>query len=245
MNKLIGAAFLLSMMVLGGCATTPQPPVTLAADHWQQPGQRVGIYVAPIKEPEFYMEGDVRLLDYAINAAVMAPVMGHFSSLDLSDYTTLSDEIRQYLEGEGVIVRVLAEDAGIDDAADFPDPNKEDTLYFADKDFTRLKSRFGIDQLLLIKPKRVGVARPYHSFVPLSNPRAVFELNGELVDLNDNRLLWFAHINHAQHVRGNWDEPPVFPGLTNGFYAALESAKQEVHEHLHRRMEQQAKVEPE
>lgn len=231
----------LVLLFLGGCATAPQPEVRLSSQYWESSSKTVGLFVAPIGEPQLYMEGDVRLLDYAINAAVMSPVTGHFGKLDLSDFEALRDEIAAHFRDQGVQV-VLVDEIQRDGLSDFADPNKEDADYFARKDYTKLADKYGIDQLLLIETQRVGVARPYQGFLPMGEPRAVFELQGQLIDMRDNRLLWYADVQHQQFASGSWDEPPAYPGLTNGFYAALEAAKQHVREHLQHNVEPKAQL---
>lgn len=230
------------MLSLIGCASTPLPPISLNSSYWEQHDQRLGIYVASAEKPQLYMEGDVRLLDYAIIKAVMSTVSSHFEGLDISDYEKLRDELNGRFSQEGRSVQLIAENLEIDALPAFTDPDDADTIYFAKSDYSEFKDKLGVDQLLIIIPRRVGLARPYHGFLPLGDPRAIFEVHGELVDLHTNRLLWNADIKQANFSSGAWDEPPTYPGLTNAFYAALEAARQQVLSDLHRKNEKQAKL---
>ena len=225
------------VLLLAGCATTPQPEISLANNYWDNPDQNVGVYVGLAKIPQFYMEGDVRLLDYAINAGVMSALTNHLEKLDISDYSILRDEIADILSDQGKSVKLLIENNLTDDFPSFEDRNKEDTIYYAIKDYTELKKKLGIDQLLIIKPSRIGIARAYYGFMPMGDPRAVFEVHGELVDLQTNQLLWYANVKHEKYSSGNWDEPPSYPGLTNSFYSALEETKRELLSHFIRNSE--------
>ncbi len=237
MDRLKVFVLLLGVLLLGGCASTPQPAVPLVDAYWEDTDHKLGVYVQSAEKPSLYMEGDVRLLDYAINAAAMAPVKKHFEGLEVSDYEKLSDEIIKELSEQAKHVQLLRDDQNIEGLPAFEDPNKEDAIYFSENDYSAFKKKYGIDQLLVIVPKRVGLARPYHGFIPMGDPRAVFEVHGELVDLDTNQLLWYADVMRANFSSGEWDEPPSYPGLTNGFYAALEAVKQEVLTHLKRKPE--------
>jgi len=223
------------MFLLAGCATTQQPSVPLKSDFWSDSNHQVGVYVKSIDKPELYMEGDVRLLDYAINAAAMSTVTEHFESLDVSDYETLRSDIYKRLVEEGMHAVVLRDEMTIDDMPGFEDPDKDDTVYYAEKDYSAFKKKYGIDKLIVVVPKRVGLARPYYGFVPTGDPRAVFELHGELIDLGTNQLIWYTDVSEENYASGAWDEPPKYPGLTDRFYASLEKAKQDVMNHLQKK----------
>jgi hypothetical protein len=233
--KVIIAIF--SILLLMGCATTPQPSVPLVDAYWESSDQKVGVYVQSVEKPEFYMEGDVRLLDFAVNSATMSSLKKHLAGLDVSDYESLREQINKRFLDQGKSVTLLIDHQKIEDFPTFEDPNKEDAIYYSAKDYSSLKKKYMVDQLLVIVPKRVGVARPYYGFMPMGDPRAVFEVHGELVDLETNQLLWYADVLRANYSSGKWDEPPTYPGLTNSFYAALEAAKQEVLTHLQRNVE--------
>lgn len=233
---------LLAVSMLASCAIAPQKPVVINNTYWDQQNQRVGVYVQPIEAPQFYTEGDVRLLDYAVISMAMATVKEHFAQLDTSDYELLRDDISSYFSQAGKMVKLISEDIKIDNLPSFNDPNSNDETYFASKDYSKLKEKLDVDQLLLIKARRVGLARPYASFVPMGDPRAIFELEGELVDLSNNQLLWYSTITSVGFSSGEWDEPPAYPGLTNAFYASLESVKQKVMAHFQRNLDKQAKV---
>ena len=237
MDKLKVTIAFVSVLLFTGCATTPQPAVPLVDTYWEVLNQTVGVYVQLVEKPEFYMEGDVRLLDFAVNAAAMGSLKKHVEGLDVSDYESLREEIYKKFLEQGKSVTLLNDVQKIADLPAFEDPNKEDTIYYSAKDFTALKKKYKIDQLLVIMPKRVGVVRPYYGFIPIGDPRAVFEVHGELVDLETNQLLWYADVLRANYSSGKWDEPPAYPGLTNSFYTALEAAKQEVLTHLHNKVE--------
>jgi len=233
--KSIARLGLLCLIFLSvGCATV-QPPVSMGSEFYESENKSVGVIVQHKDEPEFYMEGDVRLLDFAIIAAATSQLSSHIKTLDPKDFDLVVDEIQAALGQEGFSVTRLDRPVDVEALKDFADADPKDTVYFADKDFSALQSELGVDYLLMLTVTRAGVARGYHGFVPMSGPRAVFELQGQAVELATNKLVWYKHIATANSPRGQWDEPPDFPGLTNSFYVALENAKQRVVQDIKRR----------
>lgn len=227
--KLLGCG--LAGLLVTAC-TAPQPPVALSGDFFQNANARVGLALQHPETPTFSTEGDVRLLDMAIIAAATASLNAHTKTLDLSDFRTVEAELTALLQQKGFAVQGVTPVPDRKQLQSFKDPDPKDTAYYAAKNMTPLASELGVDYLMLIDLYRVGFARPYSGFIPLAPPRAVFDIQGQLVDLRTNRLLWYTGIHKANMTDGNWDEPPGFPGLTNSFYTTLEQAKMEIVEAL-------------
>ena len=75
-----------------------------------------------------------------------------------------------------------------------------------------------------------GIWRPTSgsvSIVPTSVPMAQVFGQGMVVDLADNKLLWFKPFAVVQAAQGEWDEPD-YPNLTNAFYQAMDSSRQQM-----------------
>jgi uncharacterized membrane-anchored protein len=216
---------LLTVAFSTGCATI-QPPVSMSKDFWHSNGKTVAVNYVPLDRPSFYMEGDVRLLDYAIISAATANLSSHLKTLDSTDFDLVKDEVKLALEQQGFQVVVLEEPIDPEKLDSFSDPNSDDHIYFARKDYTPYQEKLNIDFLLNLRVSRMGVARMYHGFLPLADPRGIFDVHGEVIDLTSNKLLWYQDISESVSSNGNWDEPPSFPGLTNSFYIALDQARQ-------------------
>jgi hypothetical protein len=223
---------LLAIVLSTGCATI-QPPVSMSKDFYQSNGKTVAVNYTPLEKPSFYMEGDVRLLDFAIISAATSSLSSHLKTLDSTDFDLVKEKVKLSLEQHGFQVIVLEEPIDPEKLDSFSDPNSDDHIYFARKDYTSYKEKLNIDFLLNIQVSRMGVARMYHGFLPLADPRGVFDVHGEVVDLTTNKLLWYQDISESVSSNGNWDEPPSFPGLTNSFYIALEQARQRTVNKLH------------
>jgi hypothetical protein len=50
---------------------------------------------------------------------------------------------------------------------------------------------------------------------------------GMVVDLADNKLLWFKPFAVVQAAQGEWDEPN-YANLTNAFYQAMDTSRQQM-----------------
>ena len=227
MKSIAKLGLLLLVFLSVGCATV-QPPVSIGSEFYESNNKSVGVIIQHKDAPEFYMEGDVRLLDFAIIAAATSKLSSHVKKLDAKDFDLVVDEIQTALSQEGFTVARLDRPLDIEALKDFADADPKDAIYFAKKDFSSLRSELGVDYLLTLTVARLGVARAYHGFIPMSDPRAIFEIDGQVVDLATNKLVWYKRIATSSSPSGQWDEPPDFPGLTNSFYVALENAKQRV-----------------
>lgn len=227
MKLILKALISIVIVALVGCVHV-QPDVNVAPDFWQAKNKSIGIFLMSNNKPGFHMEGDVRLLDYAVNASAMSSLTSHAEKLDVADMNLLASDLKSSLEKQGFTVKILDETINADKLKEFNDPNDKDTTYFEVKNYADLKTQLNVDYLALLNVTRLGFARPYQGFIPLAAPRAVVDIHGELIDLSNNQLVWYKNIQESSSVTGEWDEPPEFPGLTNSFYTALESAKQRV-----------------
>ena len=50
---------------------------------------------------------------------------------------------------------------------------------------------------------------------------------GMVVDLADNKLLWFKPFAVVQAAQGEWDEP-TYSNLSNAFYQAMDTSRQQM-----------------
>lgn len=95
------------------------------------------------------------------------------------------------------------------------------------KDMTPMKAMYGVDRLLLVNVFVTGATRSYYSLVPTSVPMAQVGGQGMVVDLADNKLLWFQPFAAVQAAQGEWDEPN-YANLSNAFYQAVDNSRQQM-----------------
>ena len=241
MPRLIKASLVSLSLLLFGCASTSHPPIVLEKNFWTKKDQKIGIYVDMQTKPLFYMDGDVRLLDYAINAAATSTLSSYVEKLDDSEFNSVAQDLQTAAQSHGYTAEIISQKIDPSKLKDFKDPDSKDTTYFEEKNFSALKAALGVDYLVFIKVNRVGVARPYKGFIPLADPKAILEASGELIDMSSNQLLWSSPIMESTAANGQWDEPPNYPGLTNSFYVSLAAAKQQIISEIGQQTQQSAK----
>jgi hypothetical protein len=95
----------------------------------------------------------------------------------------------------------------------------------AKKNFSLLQKKYNVDRLLVINVTAVGFIRTYSAYFPTSDPKAVLEGSGFIVNLKNNTYEWYLPVSIIRAADGTWDEPPKFPGLTNAYFQTLELGK--------------------
>lgn len=218
---------LATVVLLAGCAT-PQVPVPLDQNFYQSEKKNVGLLLEVPEKPGLALEGNIGLLDLAIISAATSSLSNHIESQDIAEFLSVKENLRNNLSQEGFTLVEIEAPEKAPKLAKFKDPDSKDAIYYADKDHRGFANSHHVDYLLKLNAKRVGLARPYHAFVPLDAPRAIFEIHGELIDLSDNRLVWYGDIAQSAYTSGEWDEGPDFPGLTNTYYVVMNKAREDI-----------------
>src|SRR5690606_6403031 len=90
-------------------------------------------------------------------------------------------------------------------------------------DFSKAAKADEVTHVLVVEFDFVGVRRSYSSYIPTSAPQVVILGATYLVDLSSNTYKWYKPLAVYRNAEGEWDEPPVFPGMTNAYYEAVES----------------------
>jgi hypothetical protein len=78
--------------------------------------------------------------------------------------------------------------------------------------------------LILFDIKKYGTLRDYYGFIPLGDPLGLFMVNGMLINLEDNEYFWLVKMEEeesTQPVKGEWDEEPDYPNLTQAINRAM------------------------
>lgn len=204
------SALLLAMLAfLSGCMTMYKP-IPLDASFWQDRQPVIGVAAEVLPEAGLVMLGQQGLLDVAINKGNAAPMVDRLKQLDVKRAAAISDNLAKGLSGRGFKVSNLS----TLDAKAFPELKPAaNAEQYSPRDFSSLKSK-GVDRLLLVSVVNVGAARNYYGFIPTSPPRAMFTVKGMLIDLKDNKLLWYNTHQATAAVVDPWDQAPDFPNLS-------------------------------
>jgi hypothetical protein len=213
-----------ALVQLAGCASNPQLPVSFGDNALAAQSGRVGVAMTAMPKVDTSFPGADCLLCLATAATANSSLTRHTHMLTGDELLTIKDGIADRLRKKGVDAVVIAENLNIKQLKDFSGGG----VNIAKKDFRPLKDQYKVDHLVLIDITRLGFVRNYAAYISRGDPIA--ELDGTLavVNLATNAYDFYQEINQSKGSEGGWDEPPDFPGLTNAYYAVIESGKDAV-----------------
>ncbi len=84
------------------------------------------------------------------------------------------------------------------------------------------------DELFIVTPWRVGATRDYYGFIPLGAPKAICILEGELINVKNNKILWRYKTEISSSIDGPWDQPPLYPNFTAALRRAIKFSKEDI-----------------
>lgn len=209
---------------LAACASNPQLPVLFGDHALAAQSGRVGVAMTALPKVDTSFPGAGCLLCLATAATANSSLTRHTHMLTGDELLTIKDGIADRLRKKGVDAVVITENLDIKRLKDFSGGG----VNIAKKDFRPLKDQYKVDHLVLIDIARLGFVRNYAAYISRGDPIA--ELDGTLavVNLATNAYDFYQEINQSKGAEGGWDEPPDFPGLTNAYYAVIESGKDAV-----------------
>ncbi|MED7667224.1 hypothetical protein GXB78_08445 [Pseudomonas moraviensis subsp. stanleyae] len=215
------ALALLAVLTLTGCAHV-QPPVPLDKQFWDAKEPTIGVAITVVPSPVLALTGNQGILDYAINAGVNSKLSANVETWQVRDLETLPDAIVAKLQAKGYKAKRIDEKV---DLKTFKEVDFREG--YMTKDMTPMKVAHGIDRLLLVSIYATGATRSYYSVVPTSVPMAQVGGQGMVIDLADNKLLWYQPFAAVQAAQGEWDEPS-YTNLSNAFYQAMDNSRQQM-----------------
>jgi hypothetical protein len=214
------------LVLIAGCATT----VPLESSFWDRKGVRVGVALATLPDAHAHRVGGEMLLDMAINKAMAAKLDTRMRQVAPKMIGGVTDKFVQRLNEKGFKAKKISEQIPLDAFPKFTGQASGNARMFG-KDLRGLAQKHNIDMLLLVTVNRYGTLRNYYGFIPLGNPRALFDVRGQMIDLANNQLLWQTQLSDDQAtmaVEGEWSQPPEYPNLV----ASLEQAMNKSMGHL-------------
>lgn len=209
--------------LLAGCAGPVQQPVNLAADYFSSGKAktgRIGVVMSELPKPDTQFPGAGCLLCLAVANGAHSALTKEVQTFSTDELKPLPAALVAALKKQGLDAVLIAEPLKV---ADLPDLGASDPTNKARKNYGALKTKHGVDRLLVIHITNLGVWRSYSAYVPTDVPKAVLYGNVQLVELGSHALEWYLPLNLSRAAEGAWDEPPKFPGLSNAYYQVLES----------------------
>lgn len=222
--RLAAAALALAFVtLLSGCAGPVQQPVNLASDYFSS-GKvktgRIGVVMSELPKPDTQFPGAGCLLCLAVANGAHSALSKEVQAFSTDELKPLPAALVAALKKQGLDAVLISEPLKV---GDLPDLGAADPTNKARKNFGALKSKHGLDRLLVVHITNLGVWRSYSAYVPTDVPKAVLYGNVQLVDLGTHALEWYLPLALSRAADGAWDEPPKFPGLSNAYYQVLES----------------------
>lgn len=215
--------FILSAIVVfvSGCTSVPQQSVSLSHNAFNSQAGRIGVAMTALPKQDIRLPGADCLLCIAAASIANSSLINHTKTLSYEDLPTLKNRLADLLRKKGADVTVIEGNLNLESLRDFStkEPN------FARKDFSPLRQKYNIDRLLVIDIVAIGFIRTYSAYIPTSDPKALLEGTGYMVNLKNNAYDWYQPISVTRSTDQNWDEPPKFPGLTNAYFQVLEIGK--------------------
>jgi hypothetical protein len=221
MKRCLGLLLAAMAVIVSGCATKPQQPVSLVQEAIGSKAGRVGVAMTKLPQLDTQVPGAGCLLCLATAKMATADLTTHAQTLPSDDVTSLKESIAQALRAKGTDALLIDEYIDLDALPSFSGSGEN----VANKDFTALGKKYNVNRLLVIQTKALGFIRTYSAYFPTSDPKAYFNADGYLVDLKTNSYDWFLPVVITKSTDGKWDEPPTFPGLTNAYFQAVELGK--------------------
>jgi ABC-type amino acid transport substrate-binding protein len=225
--RLVALLALCASLFLVGCATTPpQQPIALASD-WDQVARsgRVGVLVSALPKPDTAFPGADCLLCMGVAAAMHSSLTTHVRTLTTDELKPLQADLVALLKARGIDAVAIDEPLKM---ADLPDFKTEQPLNKSRKDFSRYKAQHNVARLLVVDIASIGIWRSFSGYVPTETPRAVVNGRAFVVDLAGHQLEWLHTLEVRRAAEGEWSEAPKYPGLTNAYYQALDTALEEL-----------------
>lgn len=207
---------------LGGC-TAVQQPVPMDDALWSEKQEVIGIALVDVPKPAVVLAGQQGLLDYAVNSGLAAALRSKVETWEVSSFSEVPKQVAEEISARGYKTKLLEAPIALAELQE-----TKSKLGYAKRDFTPLKQEHQIDKLVVIALVNAGTFRTYYGMIPTSKPVAQINTLTQVIDLDDNRLLYYQPNTQNRSAEGDWDEKPEYPNLTNAFYQALDATEQDV-----------------
>lgn len=166
---------------------------------------------AAIKD-KVYLTGFQGLLDVAVNKAANSKLEKALSDEDNTKWMAeLTKSFTTELNKHHIQTKLVKNDATINSV------NKQAN-----------KIQLGTDQVLTLKLLLAGGKRNYYGFIPLSNPRAYYQLEGELKDIKANKVIWKKVVEVDVDSGKKWNNYPDFPEVKSAMHVAQKQLSQKI-----------------
>ncbi len=217
---------LITTLFATGCSVSPQKPISLDTQFYNVKSEKIGLYLDTIPKANTYFPGASCLLCLAAAEIANSDLTEHVQGLPNSEVDISLNIVEEILKANGLEVVRVEQPINISELKKFSTDNE--LIPYARKDFRSLKSSLGVDKLVVIDINRLGIYRSYSAYLPTSDPLGYVAGNISVIDLSDNQYKLYEPVNIKTKVKGEWDEPNQFPGVTTAYFQSTEVLKEKV-----------------
>ncbi len=214
-------AGLLLATFLSGCTSFQQTPLELDPQSLHASRGKIGVTMTAVPTPSVAVQGADCVLCILLAKQMMSLVSKQAETLPVDDLKQLKTDVVARLLARGLDAVAIEEDF---DWKQYPEVEKK-VPGIATHDLRDLQRRNGIDQLVLLQVFHLGFHRKYAAYFPSSDPVAQVAGLGMMIQLDSGQLTWYQDVLVRKEARGDWDEQPDYPGLTNAYFQAVEAAR--------------------
>ncbi len=215
-NYIKGVILFLSVTLLSGCVS---PEVALQQSFWKNKDQKIIVATATTDGAELYQAGDEGLLDVAINGGVTSQFNRYLQNYTMDWMRVMQIEFIARLASNNMNAKAYFTPIDLRTLT----ATNGNYSKIASKNFMPLRVALGNNKMLLISINEYGAVRDYYAFIPLDAPKAVCNIEGRLVDLTNNRILWRHKESKVLAVEGDWDQPPRYGNFTKALVKVTSS----------------------
>lgn len=210
--------------VITGCAAVQEPLSVDQSIFEEETRNRVAIVMTPLPEPDVLFPGAGCLLCVLTAEGLHTSLSTHTDTLDGSEFKLSKTQLAERLREKGVDPIVVDEPLTLSDLTKFTSKTENSAAY----DFSEFAAAYDADYVVVIAVSGYGFAREFASYVPTTEPVAIFNAKGFMIDPSSNTYVWYQEFDMAKGVEGDWNQAPDFPKLTNAFHQLLAEARDSV-----------------
>lgn len=207
--------------LFSGCVSVQEPIAVTQSIYQDESANRVAVVMTPLPEPDVVFPGAGCLLCLATAEGLHTSLSSHTEGLDGSEFKLSKSHLADRLREKGVDPVVIDEPLVLRELPKVKSSSENAVGY----DFSALAETYDADYVLVISVSVYGFSREFASYIPTTDPVAVFQGKGFMVDPTTNTYVWYHPFDVVKGVEGEWDQPPEFPKLTNAFYQVVAEAR--------------------
>lgn len=227
LNGFIKPIAIISLGMLSACT---KPQIELQQEYWKDTHKQVVIAESTLPNADFYPTGAQGILEYAATKSAAKELIDHLKKKDNHWMDKVASNFEKAFQAKGIKAKLLSRPV---DITRLPS-DKTGLSHNADKQYNLLKAAEKKDQLLLLSLVNFGGERSYYSLIPLGAPKAIVSLEGKLIDLRTNQLLWHKNVRVSEAIQGKWNQKPNYPNFDKAIDLAIQKASTQLQHDLFR-----------